>query len=105
MSGNFADPRGDTLAINLAELEGRLGEVLKEVRRLRALARALEEENQRLRTIMFSGQAGEGGHQQLLRFYEEGFHVCPPHFARVRDSDGCLFCLSFLEKKGLPPHG
>ncbi|WP_406677431.1 initiation control protein YabA [Neomoorella carbonis] len=105
MSSNFADSQGGTLAVALAELEGRLGEVLKEVRRLRALARALEEENQRLRTIMFAEQAGEGGYQQLLRFYEDGFHVCPPHFARVRDSDGCLFCLSFLEKKGLHPHG
>lgn len=106
MSGNLAITNGGTLAVALAELEAHLGEVMKEVRRLRALARSLEEENQRLRTIMIAAQAGEGGYQSLLRFYEEGFHVCPPHFARVRNGEGCLFCLSFLEKKkGMPSHG
>lgn len=104
MSVNLPGVRGGTLTGVLAELEGRLGEALKEVRRLRASVRELEEENQRLRAVMLADLAGEGGYQQLLRFYEEGFHVCPPYFARVREG-GCLFCESFLEKKGARPHG
>lgn len=105
MDDNLKNDKGSTLSIALGELEGRLNESLKEVRRLRNQARALEEENQRLRAFMFSPMEGEGGRQQLLRFYQDGFHVCPPHFARVRSSGGCLFCQNFLEKKGVPPYG
>lgn len=105
MNSNIQDNNGGTLSIALGELEGRLNEALKEVRRLRTQARTLEEENQRLRTFMFAPLEEEGGRQQLLRLYQEGFHVCPPHFARVRDSQGCLFCESFLEKKGVSPDG
>ncbi|MDN5344113.1 MAG: hypothetical protein PWQ18_224 [Clostridia bacterium] len=105
MSINLPEGPGGPLAGVLAGLEGRLAEVVKEVRRLRGMVRELEEENQRLRNIILVDQSGSGGHEQLLHFYEEGFHVCPPQFARVRGNEGCLFCQSFLEKKGLKPHG
>jgi regulator of replication initiation timing len=105
MNSNTQANNAGTLFIALGELEGRLNEALKEVRRLRTQARILEEENQRLRNFMFSPLDGEGGQQQLLRLYQEGFHVCPPHFARVRNDQGCLFCTAFLEKKGVSPYG
>ena len=105
MSINQPEDTGGLLMAALAGLEGQLNETLKEVRRLRSRARALEEENQRLRTLIMSAGDGEGGHQQLVRLYNEGYHVCPPHFARVRGQEGCLFCQSFLEKKGLLPDG
>jgi len=103
MSTNQPEDTGGMLVLALAGLEGQLSEVLKETRRLRARARALEEENQRLRTLILSAGEGEGGRQQLVRLYNEGYHVRPPHFARVRGNEGCLFCQSFLEKKGLLP--
>lgn len=105
MSTNQPEDTGGMLVGALAGLEGHLNEVLKEVRRLRARAQALEEENQRLRTLILSAGEGEGGRQQLVHLYNEGYHVCPPHFARVRGQEGCLFCQSFLEKKGLLPDG
>ncbi|NLW06440.1 MAG: DNA replication initiation control protein YabA [Clostridia bacterium] len=105
MNSNVQAKNPGTLSIALGELEGRLNEVLKEVRRLRNQARTLEEENQRLRAFMYSPLEGENGRQQLLRLYQEGFHVCPLHFARVRDGQGCLFCEGFLEKKGAFPYG
>lgn len=105
MNSNLSNDNGSILSTALGELEGRLNEALKEVRRLRTRARTLEEENQRLRALVFSPPEGEGGQQQLLRLYREGFHVCPLHFARVRGSEGCLFCQSFLEKRGLCADG
>ncbi len=105
MDKNLHNQDEGRLSLLLGELEGCLNEALKEVRRLRNRARTLEEENQRLRAFMFSSMEDEGGRQKLLRFYQDGFHVCPPQFARVRSSEGCLFCQSFLEKKGVYPDG
>jgi len=104
MNINPADVAGGSLAAVMADLETRLAEVLKETRRLRSLVRELEAENQRLRTMMFAEPDREGGGWRLRRFYDEGYHICPAQFARVRGSEGCLFCQNFLEKKGLPPH-
>ncbi|AKX92874.1 initiation control protein YabA [Neomoorella thermoacetica] len=105
MSTNLPEDTGGMLTVALAGLEGQLNEVLKETRRLRARVAALEEENQRLRAMILAAGEGESGRQQLVRLYNEGYHVCPPHFARVRGNEGCLFCQSFLEKKGLLPDG
>ncbi|MDK2821792.1 MAG: hypothetical protein PWP31_1757 [Clostridia bacterium] len=105
MSNNLQVEAGGMLTVALAEVEGQLNEVIKEVRRLRTKVRFLEEENKRLRTVIVSAEQGDGGHSQLLQLYNEGFHICPPHFARVRGGEGCLFCESFLEKKGLKPNG
>jgi len=105
MNNNLPEGTSDILASALGEIEGRLNETLKEIRRLRVQVRALEEENKRLRLFMFTPFEKEESHQQLLRFYQEGYHICPPHFARIRGSEGCIFCMNFMEKKGLLPNG
>lgn len=95
----------DNLAVALGELEGRLSEIVKEVRRLRVHVRDLEDENHRLRTMIFMPVEEEGGYRKLVKYYEEGFHICPSRFARLRiGNQGCIFCQTFLEKKGLASH-
>ncbi|MBE3580872.1 MAG: DUF972 family protein [Thermoanaerobacteraceae bacterium] len=94
------DQGGESLVAALAALELKVMEVQREIRRLRNYARGLEEENQRLRTMMAEAVFGGQGQERLRLFYDQGYHVCPAQFGRVRGSQGCLFCLSFLEKRG-----
>ena len=80
----------------------------EEIQRVMQEAKALEEENRRLRLEL--SQAGDGDFQQvtanslqirqtaqenLLRLHEEGFHICHLFFGRERSGE-CLFCRGFL---------
>ncbi|MDD4803039.1 MAG: initiation control protein YabA [Syntrophomonas sp.] len=38
------------------------------------------------------------GYEQLGQLYNEGYHVCPIAYGQIR-SDGCLFCIAFMEKE------
>lgn len=91
---------GESLSVTLAALELKLAEVQREIRRLKTHVRGLEEENQRLRAMLAESVTGPQGQDRLRFLYEQGYHICPAQFARVRGSQGCLFCLSFLEKRG-----
>ncbi|MDD3364603.1 MAG: initiation control protein YabA [Syntrophomonas sp.] len=38
------------------------------------------------------------GYEHLGQIYNEGYHVCPVAYGQRR-SDGCLFCIAFMEKE------
>ncbi|MCG0277353.1 MAG: initiation control protein YabA [Thermanaeromonas sp.] len=90
----------DTLIAVLAGLEVKVAEIQRELRRLKALARNLEEENTRLRAWLTEAASEIKGEDKLRLLYEQGYHICPAQFGRVRSTEGCLFCHSFLEKRG-----
>ena len=82
--------------------------LLEEIQRIRLEAKALEEENRRLRLQLC--QAGGGDYLQveqnglkiqqsaqenLERLHDEGFHICHLFFGRERKGE-CLFCRGSL---------
>lgn len=83
---------------SILALEEQLKNLLEEVSEIKMQVYALEEKNKQAFNKVYEDSEAQS-HEHLLTLYEEGFHICPEHFAGVRDTNqDCLFCLSFLSE-------
>jgi regulator of replication initiation timing len=94
------------------EVEEKLISLLEEVRSLLPYIQSLEDENLRLkrescslpeketeRVIANAARIEGVAHENLVRLYKEGFHVCHLHFGQPMEAGACLFCAGFLRRE------
>jgi Uncharacterized protein conserved in bacteria len=94
------------------EVEEKLISLLEEVRSLLPYIQSLEDENLRLkrescaipereteRVIANAARIEGVAHDNLVRLYKEGFHVCHLHFGQPMEAGACLFCAGFLRRE------
>jgi len=91
------------------EVEEKMRSLMDEMARLRPYVKALEEENIRLkrdaalpaeetkRVLANAEHIQSVAHDNLVRLYNEWFHVCHLRFGQLLEGD-CLFCVGFLRK-------
>ncbi|MCL2766444.1 MAG: DNA replication initiation control protein YabA [Peptococcaceae bacterium] len=86
------------------DIESRLHALLAELQEVKSKARRLEQENADLRKELAGLRGDEsngmeleqqGNKLNLLKLYDQGFHVCNMYFGEERNTD-CLFCMAFL---------
>ncbi len=88
------------LTESIIELESRVQSLLSEIREIKMHVYALEEQNEKLSSKLFNGRPEQKGQQKLKELYEEGSHICPFYFAKIREEgEDCLFCLAFLKER------
>ncbi|MDQ0190181.1 DNA replication initiation control protein YabA [Alicyclobacillus cycloheptanicus] len=97
-----------SLFVQVANLEERIGELYVELGTLKDKIIALIEENQRLEqeleryrtgaALPPDGELTSSGKDNLMRIYQEGFHICNVKYGSLRTDGECLFCLGFLRK-------
>lgn len=85
---------------SIIEMESKLKQMLEEIQELKMRVYTLEDQNRQLRAKLYAKRSQGEGYDNLARLYEEGFHICPLHFATARsEGEDCLFCLGFLQRE------
>ncbi|MGI6361525.1 MAG: initiation control protein YabA [Bacillota bacterium] len=90
-----------SLSRDLQEWEEKLIDLLSETQALRQRAEDLEKQNFLLQEQLSKTGDNQDGLEELARLYDEGFHICHAFFGQSLSED-CMFCLSFLHRRGIP---
>jgi len=89
-----------SLSNDLREWMQRLNALVAEGHELSARVLELEQQNSVLRSQVSEESVKSSSMETLSALYDDGFHICHASFARAREGEDCLFCLSFLHKEG-----
>lgn len=84
------------IADQIEGISQRLKELLKDVEELRTQLGILERKNEQLSHFLQKEDRSQGA-GNLIKLYEQGFHICHGSFGGIREED-CLFCLNVIDR-------
>ncbi|MDD2371032.1 MAG: initiation control protein YabA [Firmicutes bacterium] len=74
----------------------RINEILHEVEDLKKQLEVLEKRNEQLSNYLQKEDKSQSV-GNLIKLYEQGFHICHSSFGRMREED-CIFCLNVIDR-------
>ena len=86
-----------SLKRELRQLEVDLSAMIARLQELQERVDAMEEQNSRLLERVNGDELQSEGEAELQKLYDEGYHICPTHFAKSRQGEECLLCLAFMK--------
>lgn len=74
----------------------RIKELLEDVEELKKQLELLEKRNEQLSNYLQKEDKSQSV-GNLIKLYEQGFHICNSSFGQIRDED-CIFCLNVIDR-------
>lgn len=84
------------ISVQIDSVVERLNSLLTEMEELRKQLELLEKKNEQLSNFLQKEDKSQGA-GNLIKLYEQGFHICHGNFGRIREED-CLFCLNVIDR-------
>lgn len=77
-------------------IEEKIDDILKDVEDLKKQIEVLEKRNEQLSNYLQKEEKSQSV-GNLIKLYEQGFHICNASFGQIRDED-CIFCLNVIDR-------
>lgn len=84
------------ISVQIDQIVDRINELLLEVEGLKKQLEFLEKRNEQLSNYLQKEDKSQSV-GNLIKLYEQGFHICHSSFGRMREED-CIFCLNVIDR-------
>ncbi len=84
------------ISVQIDQIVDRINEILHEVEDLKKHLEVLEKRNEQLSNYLQKEDKSQSV-GNLIKLYEQGFHICHSSFGRMREED-CIFCLNVIDR-------
>lgn len=84
------------ISLQIDQIVDRINEILHEVESLKKQLEVLEKRNEQLSNYLQKEDKSQSV-GNLIKLYEQGFHICHSSFGRMREED-CIFCLNVIDR-------
>ena len=88
-----------SLQKDLRLIEEELTGLLEKMAEIRQRVESLETQNAKLLERVNEADLHSEGDEALKKLYDEGYHICPTHFAKSREGEECLLCMAFMQSQ------
>ncbi len=84
------------ISVQIDQIVDRIHDILHEVEGLKKQLEVLEKRNEQLSNYLQKEDKSQSV-GNLIKLYEQGFHICHSSFGRMREED-CIFCLNVIDR-------
>jgi regulator of replication initiation timing len=78
-------------------IEDELNNLLDKLAEIRLRVESMETQNAKLLDRVSEEDLHNESDETLMKLYNEGYHICPTHFAKSREGEECLLCMAFIQ--------